>query len=140
MKIQIDTTAKTIKLESCEKLSALFDFLSKFFPEGEWEDYELQTNTQIVNWGNPIIVRELPYWVNPYRNYTGNVICGTDITSGGNTITVDENSTSMVTTLPNYGTTVTNCAVTGDACSSKTYAHAQFLTHTSNSVLNFELN
>ena len=130
MKIQIDTTAKTIKLESCEKLSALFDFLSKFFPEGEWEDYELQTNTKIVNWGNPIVVHPSPYWVNPYRYYTGDVICTTGTT------------TSMVINSQS-GTTVTNCggSITGDACSIKTvgYDPAQFLTHT-NSVLNFELN
>lgn len=115
MKIQIDTSAKTIKLESCEKLSALFDFLTKFFPDGEWEDYELQTNTQIVNWRNPIIVQHPPYWVNPYRYYTGDVICATE----------------------------TNCAagVTGDACSSTTHAPAEFLTLTNSAaVLNFELN
>lgn len=102
MKIQIDTNAKTIKLESCEKLSALFDFLTKFFPDGEWEDYKLQTNTQIVNWGNPIIVQPSPIWVNPYRHYIGDVFCGistdiggTELTTGGGAITVS-NATGSV--------------------------------------------
>lgn len=107
MKIQIDTTAKTIKLESCEKLSALFDFLTKFFPDGDWEDYELQTNTTIVNCGNQIIVNPSPIWVNPYQYGYGEVLCGTDtvatcdsrdITSGASNAVLNVGMTDIANT------------------------------------------
>lgn len=114
MKIQIDTTAKTIKLESCEKLSALFDFLTSFFPNGEWEDYTLQTNTTIVNWGNPIIVRPTPIWVNPYT-YTD--ISGTAVCKSAFTVSESNGIT--------YTATNGNCVLTASA---------------SNSVINVELN
>ena len=83
MKIQIDTNAKTIKIDGNVKLSDLFDVLQKFFPNGEWEDYDLETNTVINNWGNPIIINNpylYPWW------YKGNTYIvsasGTTTTSG----------------------------------------------------------
>ena len=60
MKIQIDTTSKTIKLEENVKLSALVETLDKFFPNQEWKEFTLETNTTISYWSNPVIIREYP--------------------------------------------------------------------------------
>lgn len=63
MKIQIDTATKTIRLEQGANLSDLIDFLEKIFPNGEWGEYTLETNTVIQNWGSPIVIeRRIPYW------------------------------------------------------------------------------
>lgn len=83
--MQIDTTAKTIKIEGDVKLSVLFDHLQKFFPGGEWEDYDLQTNTVINNWASPIIISNpypypwtgSPFYVGGTTTITGSASCGT---------------------------------------------------------------
>lgn len=70
MKIQIDTQAKTIRLEQGANLSDLFDFLENIFPNGEWGEYTLEANTVIQSWGNPIVIEKHvlqpvyhgPYW------------------------------------------------------------------------------
>ncbi len=65
MKLQIDTIAKKISIEGSPKMSDVFDALQKFFPDGEWEEYCLETSTVIHNWGSPIIY-ERPYLYPPY--------------------------------------------------------------------------
>lgn len=63
MKIQIDTTNKTIKLDSTCKIVELIDFLEKILPE-EYKTYKLETNTTIIGWNNPYIYRPCrPYEV-----------------------------------------------------------------------------
>ena len=56
MKIQLDTTNKTIKVESNVKLSDLVETLDKLLPNNEWKEFELQTNVTISSWTEPIIV------------------------------------------------------------------------------------
>ena len=60
MKLQIDTTVKTIKIEENIKFSKLIETLKKLFPNNEWKDFTLETNTTINHWSNPIVIREYP--------------------------------------------------------------------------------
>ena len=71
MKIQIDTTAKTIKVEEMVKFGELIEALNKLFPKEEWKEYTLSCNT-IINWSNPIVIKEYPAWpyTTPYNPYT----------------------------------------------------------------------
>lgn len=57
MKLQLDTTTKTIKIEADVVLSELMELLDKILP-GEWKKYTLQTNTTITNWSYPLIIKE----------------------------------------------------------------------------------
>lgn len=71
MRLQIDTTAKTIKVEQNIKLGELVDKLNALFPNNEWYKYTLETNTTIQNWSTPIIVRDYaprtePFWKSPF--------------------------------------------------------------------------
>jgi hypothetical protein len=60
MKIQLDTTRKTIKIEESVKFSLLIDTLKKILPNNEWKGFTLETNTTIERWINPITY---PYYV-----------------------------------------------------------------------------
>jgi hypothetical protein len=65
MKLQLDTTNKTIKVEEKVNLAEFTDTLEKLLPNGKWREFELECNTTI-NWNSPIIVEPYrPY--NPYR-------------------------------------------------------------------------
>lgn len=66
MKIQLDTTAKTIKVEESVNLKELTDALEKLLPNGEWKEFKLETNTVIQNFSSPIVIRDAswPYWYN----------------------------------------------------------------------------
>lgn len=69
MKLQLDTENKKIKLESTVKLKDLVKTLNSLFPNKEWKDYDLETNTTIVGWTNPIIINPpyyQPYWERPW--------------------------------------------------------------------------
>lgn len=90
MKIQLDTSAKTIKLESNEKLSDLIDTLEKLLP-GLWKEFTIETNVTINNWNYPIIYKQSePYWykqpwfVQCVYNTTLNT-CD-NLTDGGNSV------------------------------------------------------
>ena len=75
MKIQIDDTEKTIKIEGNVNLGEFIDKITKLLPE--WKEYTLETNTIINNWSSPIIIRDYintnpwrPIGINePYRYY-----------------------------------------------------------------------
>lgn len=54
MKLQLDTTAKTVKIESDIKVSLLIKTLKALLPN-DWKDFTLKVNTTIVGWTNPII-------------------------------------------------------------------------------------
>lgn len=109
MKIQIDTAAKTIKVEGKVKLSALFDQLEKFFPEGEWEDYDIETNTTIV-WSNPIVWQTGLYRPWYYENPTYVTKCGTGIlTTASDTVTIGGAYTTSDVNMLASGGVVTNC-------------------------------
>ena len=92
MKIQIDTTNKVIRVEEKINLNEFYKAIQKLLSNGEWKDFELDTNTTI-NWQSPIIIKEkewAPITINPspYTNpfpvpqpwYT---TCGTTISDGG---------------------------------------------------------
>jgi hypothetical protein len=67
MKLQLDTTTKTIRLDEQVNLDELFRILKKLLPNDEWKGFKLEVNTQIV-WSNPIIIN--PYIpINPYPWY-----------------------------------------------------------------------
>lgn len=90
MKIQIDTKNKILKPEDDIKLSELIKNLKKLFPNNEWKDYILETNTTIQSWNNPIIIKEYvevektqPYNPYPYNPYPWNL---PTYMSGTNTI------------------------------------------------------
>lgn len=62
MRIQLDTSAKTIKVEGNVKFSELIETLEKLLPKGEWKKFTLETNVTINTWSNQIIIeRDRPY-------------------------------------------------------------------------------
>jgi hypothetical protein len=82
MKIQLDTTAKTIKVEGSVNLNELYEALKKLLPQGEWKDFILEANTSIT-WINPITIQPYIYPYNPYPWWGSPVVyCGG--TSQGN--------------------------------------------------------
>lgn len=68
MKIQLNTTDKTIKVEENVELKELVNHLEKLLPKGSpfgyWKDYKLKTNTTIYNWTNPIVIQ--PNYIQPF--------------------------------------------------------------------------
>lgn len=78
MRLILDTTAKTIKIDSSVNLGELVEALKKLLPEDEWLTFRLETNTHIV-WKDPIIIRDYPSYPY-YPNYPwwkpAEVICG----------------------------------------------------------------
>ena len=65
MKLQLDTTNKTVSIESDIKISQLIKTLKSLLPN-DWKDFTLKTNVTIQNWSNPIyiekqIIREREY-------------------------------------------------------------------------------
>jgi len=59
MKLQLDTTVKTVKVEGDIKISALIATMKDLFPT-EWESFTLQTNVTINNWNSPIYIEKYP--------------------------------------------------------------------------------
>jgi len=55
MRIQIDTSAKTIRIEESVKLPELFSMIKKLLPNDEWKNYSLESAV-INNWWNPIYI------------------------------------------------------------------------------------
>ena len=53
MRIQIDTTNKTVRIEEQVKLPELFSLLKKMLPNDEWKAYSLE-QAAITYWANPI--------------------------------------------------------------------------------------
>lgn len=66
MKIQIDTNTKILKLEENTNLGDFVTALAKLFPDEEWKEYTLETNTIINNWVNPIIIDRWRYDYYPW--------------------------------------------------------------------------
>ena len=97
MRLQIDTTQKTIKVEGNVNLLDLVETLERMLPDGVWKTFTLETDVQII-WSNPIqLVPTWPYypwWTAPATipYYAGTT------TSAGYTLT-DENGDSLTYTL-----------------------------------------
>lgn len=65
MKIQLDTIGKTIKVEGTVSLKELVDTLEKLLPKGLWKEFNLESNTTIVNWNSPYIWPVIPSYPQP---------------------------------------------------------------------------
>ena len=94
MRLQIDTSAKTIKVEGTVKFDELIKALKKLLPK-EWEEYSLESGT-VINWHYYPVYQYRPYTIEPLF-YTS----GTITTYGNNnTITNDPNcvDSSTITT------------------------------------------
>lgn len=81
MKIQLDTTAKRIKIEEEVNLGEFISMLEKLLPNNEWHKFKLETVIQINNWNNPIVIDRFPphYVPYPYRKYPfWEITCGTE--------------------------------------------------------------
>jgi len=78
MKIQLDTSAKTIKIENDVKLFELFTNLKKLLPDDEWKGFTLLTNTQITYWRDPIYIEPIykHYYQQPWYCCSGNSSLG----------------------------------------------------------------
>ena len=64
MKLQLDTTMKTIKVEGMVNLKELMETLERLLPGGLWKEFSLESNTTII-WTNPtVIYPRYPVW--PY--------------------------------------------------------------------------
>ena len=62
MKLQLDTIAKTIKIEEKVNLGEFFNKLEELLPDLKWREYDLEVGT-ITNWNNPWI---LPFYPDRY--------------------------------------------------------------------------
>lgn len=69
MKLQLDTQAKTVKVEQSVSLSELVEVLERLLPNGQWKEYQLETNVTI-EWNSPtIIYRDRWPYYNPLTPY-----------------------------------------------------------------------
>ncbi len=59
MKLQINTTEKTIKIEESVNLGELIEALKNMLPD--WKKYSLETNATI-NWISPTYIDIKPWW------------------------------------------------------------------------------
>lgn len=101
MKFTIDTEKKVISLVEKTNMFALIEAIKKLLPDGEWRDYDIDTNVT-VNWQSPIYIpyRDTirPWWEYQYVNYdgttTGNVLNCSTAASGrtGTTFCVEMES------------------------------------------------
>jgi hypothetical protein len=83
MKIQIDTTAKTLKLDEATQMGELIKSLELLFPNGEWREFNLMTNVNITWVQQPVIIKQYPvypevypswpWWNQPYYTSTGGI-------------------------------------------------------------------
>jgi hypothetical protein len=66
MKIQLDTTNKTVKIEENIKISKLIETLKQLLPN-DWKNFTLETHTTIINWSEPYYYKPYrPYWESPF--------------------------------------------------------------------------
>jgi len=62
MKIQLDTVAKTIKLDESVNVGEFMETLRRLLPDNLWREFSLETHTIINNWTNPYVVPIFPYY------------------------------------------------------------------------------
>ncbi len=90
MRLQIDTTQKTIKVEGKVNLLDLVETLERMLPDGVWKTFSLETDVQII-WSEPIkLVPSWPYypWWTPVMYYR-TVTDSPTVTSPAYTLTTD---------------------------------------------------
>lgn len=93
MKIQIDTSAKTIKLEQSAKITEILSVVKKLLPN-DWKEYSLEAVTIINNWQNPVIIPYWPYY--PYQPINVFTTCGDGMTF------TNDNTCAINSTVCNY--------------------------------------
>jgi hypothetical protein len=112
MKLQIDTTSKTIKVEGTVSLLELTETLERLLPNGVWKTFSLETNVTII-WNSPQVIQPVVYPVWPYYPWWWSqpsiITCGTGY---GNA--------NAISTPPGTEYTLTN-----DCGELKTYTLAQ---------------
>lgn len=91
MKIQIDTVAKTIKLDQSAKLTELFKIVQKFLPNGEWKEYSIEANTVIYNWGYPIYQEPYRITCNPLDTVITSSTASPMVTTGITCFNIETN-------------------------------------------------
>jgi len=110
MKLQLDTSAKTIKVDENVNLGDLVKHLDKLLPKdspfGHWKEYEIQTNVVINNWSNPIIIDRwqpsYPNWItSPYTITSGYTSDGSQLLQEG-VLTTEGTSTISYSTNAVY--------------------------------------
>ena len=69
MKLQIDTVAKTIKLEQSAKIVEFISLVKKLLPN-DWKDYSIEAVAYIYNWYNPITIPSVWYGSPTEQPYT----------------------------------------------------------------------
>lgn len=96
MRLQIDTGRKTIKVDEAVKIDKLVATLRKMFPNDEWKEFTLETNTTIQYWTNPVIIKEYP---RPYYQewpwYKGGSYTATRGSAGSGTLHADYKDVSV---------------------------------------------
>jgi len=119
MKLQLDTQNKTIKVDEDVNLGDLVKHLDKLLPKdspfGHWKEYQIQTNTIINNYSNPIIIDQWKYPTSPW--WTSPIYCGTSTKQL-------LNESGVLTVNGDAGYTISNNTIS----------------YSTNAVLNFELN
>jgi len=73
MKLQLDTTNKSIKIEGGVNLGEFTETLERLLPHGKWKEFTLEVQT-VINWSNPIIIEPYrpytpPWWEQPWVTY-----------------------------------------------------------------------
>ena len=61
MKLQIDTKAKTIKIDESVNFGELMDSVKKLLPKGAWIEYRIEP-TVIKEWISPVIINPAPMY------------------------------------------------------------------------------
>lgn len=93
MKLQIDFDKKKIKLLEEVNLGKLVEILKGLFPD-KWKEIKLESTVEYVNWYNPIVIREIQPWYQPWSTIT----CS-DNTNG--TITYDAGNSVSTSIMHN---------------------------------------
>lgn len=70
MKLQLDTTNKTVKVEETVGLEEFMKVLERLLPDGKWKKFNLETQT-VINWSNPVVIEPYtpPHWQQPWITY-----------------------------------------------------------------------
>lgn len=113
MKLQIDTSEKTIRVEEQVNFGELVKVLNKLLPKGEWKTYKLETNT-VINWN------QYPIWT--YPNYLPFYALSGVITTTENPYTITGATSGYVTTELNLsGATTADTPYTLTTATTGTY-------------------
>ena len=81
MKLQIDTVAKTIKLEQSAKITDILSTIKKLLPN-DWKDYSLEAVQTIFDWNYPIYTPtpiSFPNWPPQVLYNTDHTICNVEL-------------------------------------------------------------